>query len=95
MCHVSSAVKVASFYHLELEERNEKSDETLGFWVKYPAPWCPQTSLQKFPAFFGMKNGKLFWFVDRAAISMRPFFLMFFLCADKKSMVVSGSLNRW
>ena len=27
MCN---AVKVTSFYHLELEERNEKSDETLG-----------------------------------------------------------------
>ena len=27
MCN---AVKVTSFYHLELEERNEKSDKTLG-----------------------------------------------------------------
>ena len=87
MCHVSSAVKVISFDHLELEERNEKSDETLGGGYLYlgeiSSPLMP-TALRCWEI-SGLKGCRTSSFGLLLGLQFRgPFFLIVELCADKE-----------
>lgn len=80
-----TAVKVISFDHLELEERNEKSDETLGGGYLYlgeiSSPLMP-TALRCWEI-SGLKGCRTSSFGLLLGPQFRgPFFLIVFLCAD-------------